>query len=149
MYIVDVDANMVLDHLFETSTSIPPTVKKKDMIIEEEEVCRLDPGGMLFLDDPWFQFEIEEHKFEVQLSKIGWVVNKVERAKERIPGCMRIGMWMWNIICSVHLRTALLVKLNEMARSDAALHAQMDDYARKAEMEKTIPIFFPEIPREK
>jgi len=149
MYIVDVDEHMVIDHLFETSTSIPPTVKKKDLVIEEEEVCRLDPGGMLFMGEPWFQFEVEGYRFEVQLSKVGWVKSKVERAKERIPGCRRIGMWMWNIICSLRLKNLLLEKLEELSRSDEALHAQLDDYGRKVEMEKNISIIFADIPREK
>ena len=150
MSIVDIDVDYVLDHLWETSESIKerPYIDKGGVIRADEMICRLDPGGMLNMREEWIKFEIDGCNFEVQLSKLSWLISKVGRARERIPNCKRIGLFHYHVICSVEMADKLIEKLNELDKSDAAFHAKLDDSLMKMELEKRINIVFPEIPRE-
>lgn len=100
------------------------------------------------MKEEWVKFNIDSHKFEIQLSKLEWVIVKVKRAKERIPNGKRIGLFHYNIICSAELCERLLEKPCELDKSDAAMHAQLDDAEMKAKLEATGHIIFPDIPRE-
>ncbi len=149
MAVIDLEVDYVLDEFWKTSEAIADdNLHKGDCITEEHDICQLDPGGMLNTKEKWMQFDIDSHKFEIQFSKLEWVIVKVERAKERIPNGKRIGLFHYNIICSLSLCERLLEKLKELDKTDAAMHAQLDDAELKAKLEATGHIIFPSIPRE-
>ena len=124
MEIIDMPWKVVTDHLWSTSEFIMEhELKKEDLQIEDIEVCRLDPGGMLNLKEEWKTFTIDKCKFQVQLSKIDWVILKVKKAQGRIPGGVRFGMWQWNVVCSDKMHGKLLEKLKVLAKTDEQLDA--------------------------
>ena len=149
MEIVDIPWKAVTDHLWKTSESITKYgLKKEDLQVEDMETCRLDPGGMLNMREEWKTFSIDKYKFEVQLSKITWVISKVKRAKERMPNGMRFGMWRWNVFCSKKMHSKLLNRLEILSKTDEALHTQLDDFEIKRDLESKGYIVFPDIPKE-
>lgn len=149
MSVVDVDVDYVLDYLFDTSEGInEKKIDKGDVIRRDEDICRLDPGGMLNMKEEWIQFYIDGSSFEIQLTKVSWVLAKLKRAKERIPSCRRIGLFHYNVICSTRMCLLLIEKLKELDKTDAALHAEIDDAEIKAKLEAKGHMFFPDIPKE-
>ncbi len=149
MEIIDIPWEIVTGYLWKTSDFIMKhKLKKEDLEIEPLEVCILDPGGMLNMKEEWKEFNIGKYKFEVQLSKIDWVILKVKKAQERIPNGMRFGMWRWNVVCSKKLHGQLLEKLIALSKTDEALHCQLDDFEIKKKLEDGGYMTFPEIPRE-
>lgn len=149
MAVIDLEVDYVLDELWKTSEAIEEnSLDKGDCIREEQDICQLDPGGMLNMQEEWIKFEIDSHKFEIQLSKLEWVISRIKTAKERIPNGKRIGLFHYNVVCSVAFCEKLLEKLNELDKTDAAMHAQLDDAELKAKLEATGYIIFPDIPRE-
>lgn len=149
MEIVDADIDVVTDYVWEASSSIKKYVQnKEDFALEDLEVCRLDPGGMLNTNEPWEQFKIGKYSFEIQLSKIDWVISKIRGAKECAPNCLRINMWMWSIFITKESHEKLLDVLTAMSHKDNAIHRRIDDFELKSKLEKNGYIVFTDIPRE-
>lgn len=149
MEIVDVDVPHVVNHLWETSEFIKQHgLSKNGILVEPLDVCRLDPGGMLNMKEKWKVFVLDGCTFEIQLSKLSWVLMRVKRAKPRIPGCRRCGMFMCNVIVSEKMWVKLIAKLESLQSSDETLHAQISDYEIKEKLESGGHVIFPEIPRE-
>jgi hypothetical protein len=126
MFILDDNVDLITKHIWNTSTSV------KDLPCEFHEfgnhqVCRLDPGGMYFMKTPHVQFEIDGYKFDIQISRIEQVLYLMNRAKERIPGYMRFPMWRWLMIFPKDVFERVKVKLEEMEKSDDAMHAELTE----------------------
>ena len=149
LVITDIEIDYFTKHLWKTSKSIKKyKLSRYDLIQKNHASCRLDPGGMLNTREKWVQFQIDTFKFEIQLSKIEWVILKIKKSKERIPRCKRIKLFNYHLIVSIELENKLLEKLNELQKSDASIHAHIDDAESKAKLESTGFIVFPEILRE-
>lgn len=149
MEIIDVDWKVITDHLWDTSEFIiEHSLDKQGLMVEDLDICHLDPGGMLNTREEFKKFKVDKWLFQVQLSKLEWVIAKVKKADERVPGYMRFGMWRWNVVLSNRLYNKLLEKLQSLSKTDEALHAQISDYELKSKLEKSGKIIFPDIPRE-
>lgn len=124
MLVVDGDINHVTKYIFDTSTSVPANTKRVFWISNEDR-CNLDPGGMYFLKVPKMNFEIDNFKFEIQISKAAEILELMDCAKERIPGFKRFATFHYFVIVSIDLFEKLKVKLKETELDSESLHAEL------------------------
>jgi len=108
----------------------------------------LDPGGMYFTKTPHLKFDIDGVTCDIQATKIDWVRDELEFAKERIPGFYRFRMWLLNIVIPTSFMAKLKVKLAELSTSDEALHAQLDEEEVLTQLEANRDIVRLKLPRE-
>lgn len=121
------DVEEVTKHIWETSKSLIPGTERKFQI-EDEEICKLDPGGLYHTKIPHKQFEIDNNKFDIQLSKIEDVLISLEYAKERVPGYMRFRLWRHFVILPVDIFNKLKNYLIDLEKSDEALHSELTEH---------------------
>lgn len=127
MFIIDIDEDTFLEHLWGTSESIKSEdIKIEDLSKEKVRVCYLDPGGMYIRAIPHVNFIIDGFEFNIQYSKVGLVLHYVRRARERMPGVRRIYNWLNNVILSESLWEKLKDKLEEIESSSETLHAELN-----------------------
>lgn len=148
MYIVADNAKDVATHIIESSEECQIRGLKADFKIDKVPTLELDPGGMYFSKTPHVKFEVEGTTCDVQLTKVDDVLYCMEHAIERLPGIMRFGMWYWNFVMPVSFFNELKSKLTEISKSDAVIHAQIDEDEVKAKIEAECPFVRFNIPRE-
>jgi hypothetical protein len=151
MVVFSNDARKLVNDLLDTSEECKTATR--DFTLEKVELLTLDPGGFLNMNEPYVPFEVEGHKFEIQLSKIGdvlWLTDDKARDRERLPGVIRFRNFGQNVLMPKELTYKLREKLSELSKTDAALHAQITDAEIKAKIEKVSEgtVIFPSIPRE-
>lgn len=94
-------------------------------VLSRSDVANLDPGGMLYLKSPIETFQINGVSFEIRVDKAAPMAHLVKNAKEfgeyyAFP--CHVG-WM---VIKKELLVPLAEKLEEISKSDAALHALLD-----------------------
>jgi len=155
MIFVDIDHKIFIDHLVETSDScIKHGITKDNYVIKEEtelegnKLC-LDPGGMYCKHDPHEKFEFRGFTFDIQLTKIGFVLGEMNQGKERMPGVMRFPLWYNFVVISTDLFALVEEKLKELEQTPEAMNAELDEFERLSDLEKsTKGVFRMNIPRE-
>ena len=121
---------------------------KPNLVVENVKALDLDPGGMYFTKTPHFKFDIDGVTCDIQATKIAWVLDELEHAKERLPGFYRLRMWLLNIVVPVPFMAKLKAKLTELSNSDEVLHAQLDEEEILTQLEKNRDIVRLKLPRE-
>lgn len=123
--IIDADVDIITKYIWETSNSVGDL--ERDFMVEDLDICKLDPGGMYNTKIPHTQFEIDGAKFDVQLSRIEDVLYCMEDGKERIPGYIRFRQWRWFVILPKLMFMKLKDKLKELEKSDEAMNAELTE----------------------
>jgi len=126
MIIVDGDVNKITTSIWNTSNSIDRH-QPRYFLCEEINSCDLDPGGLLCWKIPRIQIFIDEYNFDIQLSRIGEMIQILEKAEERIPGYIRFLTFHGFVILSKYLFGRLFKKLKELELTDAALSAELQE----------------------
>lgn len=119
-----------------------------DYHAEDVDEIDLDPGGMLASQFPFAYFSIDQVKFRVQHTKIGWALSNIKNGKERVPGYIRFAMWHWHIVVPIGLHKKLIAKLEELLTSDAELAAGMDEYELLRSLNSHPSVNFNKMPKE-
>lgn len=137
MLVVNGDINHVTKYIFDTSTSVPVNTKRLFWVSNEEK-CNLDPGGMYFLKVPKMNFEIDNFKFEIQISKAAEILELMDCAKERVPGFKRFPTFSYFVVMTVGLFEKLKVKLKEIELDSESLHAELYEMETRDNLKKSI-----------
>jgi len=119
---IGVDPQIVIDRVWEYEECDIPA---QELIIEEEILCKLDPGGMYMTTIPHTQFELWGNNFDIQWSMIGDVLFVLEFANTEVPGLAWFRMWRNNYIMPVELFQDLKVMLKTLEKTDEALNAEL------------------------
>jgi len=125
MLIIEGDVDIITKYIWETSESVGEA--EREFMIEDEDTCKLDPGGMYNMKIPHAQFNIDGASFDIQLSRIEDVLYLMEHGKERIPGYIRFRQWRWFVILPKLMFIKLKDKLKELEKSDAAMNAELTE----------------------
>lgn len=121
---------------------------KPKLEVEPVKHLDLDPGGMYCTKIPHLKFDIDGITCDIQATKVDWVRDELEHAKERLPGFYRFRMWILNIVIPAPFMEKLKVKLAELSKSDEVLHAQLDEEEILTQLEKNRDIVRLKLPRE-
>jgi len=124
------EIDRVIGHIWETSKSVKGL--PKDFILLDADECILEPGGWQSAKIPFADFIIDGVQFKVQLSSVEEVVRRMKAGTERVPGYMRVTMckpatrWPMFIILPIGVYRALIEKLEQLMRTDGAIHANLN-----------------------
>lgn len=121
---------------------------KPKLEIEKVKSLDLDPGGMYFTKTQHLKFDIDGVTCDIQATKIDWVLEELEDAREIIPGFHQFRMWIVNIILPTAFMGKLKEKLTELRTSSEALHAQLDEEEVLTQLEASRDIVRLKLPRE-
>lgn len=142
MLIVDGNPGAIIDYIWDTSTSVDNTITK-NFLIEDRDVCNLDPGGMYNIKIPHKEFIINNIKFDVQLSRIEDVLYCMKKGKERVPGYIRFSQWKCHVIISKLMFLKLEEKLRQLDKTDEAMNAELTERLIYDDLIKTKYIISP------
>lgn len=123
------DPRKVVNDILDTSEKCKAATR--DFTLEACDVFCLDPGGMYNTKEPQKEFEVDGHKFEIQLTKIPdvlWLTDPDLYNRERIPGYIRFRNFGQNAIMPKALLLRLREKLVEFSKTDEAMHAEISDF---------------------
>lgn len=148
MFVIGEDTQYIIDYIWATSSSLRPETKKEDLKITDKEKCTLDPGGVLFLKIPFQDFSVRGEIFSVQPNRCEFILKLLKRAHERVPGYMRFLIWNYFVILPKETLIDLRLKIEEISKSDQALHAAIDVNQTKEDLEAKRICVFRNTPRE-
>jgi len=90
----------------------------------ETDHCSLDPGGMLCIAAPYFEFQMEGNHFGVKADQIEamlrfWKKAVVSNDLAEVP------MWMRKLVLPQKMYSEIQQKLEILHTSDVAIHAEL------------------------
>lgn len=95
------------------------------------DVCRLDPGGMYNMRIPRTTFVVQGITFDIQLSKTEEVLMCMRSIDTSVPGFVAFPNWRYLVVLTQDTFDELKMKLQELEKSDEALHYELEDQLAK------------------
>lgn len=125
MFIVDDNEDFITNYIWSTSKSVGDLSCKFGGFSKKS--LSLDTGGMYCIGIPHKEFEIDEYKFDVQLSRIEGVLYLMSLGSERVPGYIRFPMWRCLVIMPIDIFEKVTDYLKVLEKSSAAMHAELTE----------------------
>tara|TARA_R100001244_G_scaffold25113_1_gene25273 strand:- start:2727 stop:3194 length:468 start_codon:yes stop_codon:yes gene_type:complete len=120
---------MVSNKGFHCVIGDPSVLKEETRFCEEEERCKLDPGGLLHLKIPWHEFEVQGVKFAIQLHNAEFFGrNMREKQSGNLYGDDLVAFFSGGkeFIIPKGVHDELLTTLKQLSKSTEAAHMEMD-----------------------
>lgn len=92
----------------------------------ETEIANLDPGGMLYIKSPLEGFTIGSTKFDIRLDKVCPMLRRIIDYTKDMGPYKAFPSHIGHMVVRKEIIEPLVTKLQEMQKTDAVLHANLD-----------------------